>query len=481
MKKLISFLVLLGILYPAAISQDMIVVPDISYRTTDCKIISANQEKVTYKTLEDGIQKSISTDYIARINFGEASDQIVRAFLVYDTIRCEILAVDPDKIVYFSEIDHINKSVPKSQVLFCSFYGGCTLPENEQYIDRFRQMQDYAKNKRVNTIVKKDGSEIKTTGVEIDDKSLYFELYQNDTPIQTYADRNKVRSFIYNEYREKNGRNSLSNYILSSSGRMTECSILNIDTAKLKVETQINERIVQSEVTKDKLCALFFGTSDIDFSKPETLTYQPISGRKDETGNPKVEFDICGLWGYRYSRLSSDIPATLKEYTNKLRDGFGITGNFNLYVNYNTSIGLTYKYMNSHNSTDDINYITNNILITSTSDKINIHFIGLNLQYSSTRRNYFSYDMAVAGGYVIYKDDATLNQIAIEMKGKSYGLSLTNRFNLMTDNNIGFFFDISVFLSSISKYEIEGQTLELDEPDNLSRIELGVGIKFIGE
>ncbi len=484
MKRLLLILVIYWTPLSFALAQDMIVIPKMVYRTTECKIISADKQNVIYITPESDLQKSLSTEVIARINFGKISDQIVRSFLIYDTIPCEILAVNSKNIEYFSESDYVNQSIPKPDVLVCFFNSECTTPEYKEYLGRFQQLQDYAKVKRKNIIVKQDGNEIETSGVEIDEKSLYFELYQSDTKIQTFIDRSKVRSFVYSEYYEAPEYSKIkvpkilaSDYLLSRSGRMLECNITSIDTAKLYLETVINDKIVNSELDKDKVCAVFFGPLDIDFKKSIPVNYQSggLTG-KYGTGT-KVEFNLSGMWSYRWASVSESIPYALEDYAKQLRSGFGFGANMNVFVDQSSAIGITYKLMNSHNSIDNINISG----ITSTSDKINVNFFGLNYQYSTVGNSHFIYDFGLAVGYVMYKDNSTLNQIAVTLEGNSYGINFTNRFNIMADNNFGLFFDFSIFLSFIKEYKFEDQTIELEEPDNLSRIELGTGIKFSGE
>ena len=138
MKKLLTILVVHSIVFSFALCQDMIVIPKMVYRTTECKIISADKQNVIYTIPESDLQKSLSVDVIARINFGKTSDQIVRSFLIYDTIPCEILAMNSDFIEYFSESDYIDQSIPKSDVLVCFFNSECATPEYKEYLGRFQ-------------------------------------------------------------------------------------------------------------------------------------------------------------------------------------------------------------------------------------------------------------------------------------------------------------------------------------------------------
>ncbi len=446
------------------------------YRTTDCKIISADKQNVIYQTSESDLHKILSTDLLVRINFGDSTDQIVRAFLIYDTIHCEILSVNSDNIKYFSNEDYINRSIPKSSVLVCYFKNECSIPESEDYCEKFRQMQDYARSETRNIIIRQDGGEIETSGVEIDEKNFYFELYKNDVIIQTLIPRSKVKSFVYSEFRENPSINWNSNYLLSSGGSLRECVITKIDTQKLNLETIVNEKIVDTELDIDKVCALYFARPGIDLKKDVPYQYNDLTvGGETEF---KVEFNIGGMWGYRWAPAMENLSFTMEEYINKLRSGFGFGASINFYYSKNYSVGFTYNFMNAHNSIEGIYYYG----VISTSDKINVNFFGLNSQYSTIRRNSFSYDIAVAAGYVIYKDNFTINQVDFTIDGRTYGLYFANRFNLLADDdNTGLFLDISFFFSNLNKYNFEDQVIELDEPDNLSRIEIGVGIKFSGK
>ena len=204
MKRLLLHLLFHTIFLSVVFSQDMIIIPKVVYRTTNCTVISADKQQVIYKTPESNIEKTFSTDVIARINFGDSIDHIVQSFLIYDTIHCEILAINPENIVYFSEEDHVDYTIPKSNILVCYFGDECTNSENEKYLAKLQQMQDYAKSKRSNIILKKDGGTINTSGVIFDEETFYFSPYKNGVSMQTFIDRNKVKSFIYSTFIHRN-------------------------------------------------------------------------------------------------------------------------------------------------------------------------------------------------------------------------------------------------------------------------------------
>jgi hypothetical protein len=477
MKKYLLFALGIISFKTVTFAQDMLIVPKLEYHAIECRVISADRQNVIYRTPESEVTKSISTDLIVRLNFEQAFDQIVRPILVYDTIYCTILAINNEEIIYFSSDDFINKSIPKSGVLLCHLKHGCSNADKEFFTKQFAAFQDQFRKRSANTILKKDGTQIQTEGVDIDDEKLYFEIYQGESKIQTFADRNKVKSFIYSEYIDKSAKKIASNYLLSTGGNLRECIVTKIDTGILSLEIKMDENVVRSEVGIDKVCALFFGPPAMSFEKDEGQVYKPIEVQRNVDKTARVDFYLHGMLGYYFADQQEDLPDQLTDYVNELRSGFGFGVDLNVYANIHSSLGLTYKFMNNSNSIDDINIDG----ITSTSDDINVNFIGLNYQYSTLRRGIFVYDLVLAGGYVAYKDMGSINEIALTMKGQTFGLNFTNRFNFMASDNVGFYVDLSIFYAALNSVKIQGQTVDLDEPEDISRIELGIGIKFSGQ
>ena len=243
------------------------------------------------------------------------------------------------------------------------------------------------------------------------------------------------------------------------------------------MEITMEDKIVKSEAAIGKVCALFFGPPEIDFTKAGEPEYKPVN-MPDGTGTgAMLEFAALGIWSYRVAAEMEGVPQNVNDYIDGLRPGLGFGCNINIYYNIQNSMGIIYKYMKNENSDDNIDFNG----YTSTSDDINVNFIGLNYQYSTLQRGHFAYNFGLGAGYVAYRNRSSADDFIFTLKGGTYGFSLMNRFNLMTEENVAFFLDVSFFYAALQAYKFEGHTVELDEADNLSRFELGIGIKFIGE
>ncbi len=455
----------------------MIVVPKIEYDSIRCKIISASKQIVFYTTEGTDVQKSLPNKEIARIDFGDPFDQIVQPYIIYDTILCTILAINPDNLEYYSPEDNANHTLSKSDVLVCYLRRRCTMDSKEIYLNRFRQFHDVDKGKPSNILLKQDGTRIKARKIEIDENFIFFDISSKDLQVRTYAPRNQVKSYSYSEFTPNSSKVNISNYILTYGGNLKECTFIKMDSTKLYMEMKVGEIYANSEIDINGVCALFFGPPEMDFSIKSPSKYSTVAQPKSVEKNAKIEFNINGKWGYQFAPVMEVSLNELTEYAKELRSGYGLGSNLNIYTGKHSSLGITYNFMRFNNIIYDIDFVG----ITSLSNNIQLNFYGFNYQFCTLRKKRFICDFSIAPGYVTYTNDSTVNHLSFTSKGKTFGLNLTSRYNIMANKNIGFFFDVSLFLGSLKKYEFEGQPVELDEPRNLSRIEIGIGIKFIAE
>jgi len=215
----------------------------------------------------------------------------------------------------------------------------------------------------------------------------------------------------------------------------------------------------------------------MNFSTKTSMKYLPVAQKEAADKDAKLEFNMSGKCAYLLAPVSDEMLNELADYTRDLRNGFGFSGNLNIYTGLHSSLGVTYGLTTFDNSIYNIDELG----ITSLSNTNRQNFYGFNYQFSTLRKKRFICDFSIAPGIVTIKNDSTVNNLSFKYEARTFGLKISNRYNLMANENIGFFLELALFVGSIRKYEFEGQRFEFEDPKNLSRIEVGIGIKFIAD
>ena len=205
--------------------------------------------------------------------------------------------------------------------------------------------------------------------------------------------------------------------------------------------------------------------------------------RKDSIINRwRVNFEYG--YSYRTAKVSDDIPSEFKSYINKLKSG----SNFNLDISYFISnmygIGFKYSIFQSSNRMGDLLMIdenTGNILaVGSMEDNISVSLIGPSfVERHFASKNKIIVIANVMLGLLSYKNDSELFDIPISIDGSSIGFNGSLGIDYLFSSHWALGVSLSYTTGSLNKLTIDGYETELSEPENLSRIDINGGIKFV--
>ena len=192
-------------------------------------------------------------------------------------------------------------------------------------------------------------------------------------------------------------------------------------------------------------------------------------------------------YGYRIAKISDNFSSELTDYTKKIKSGYIINAEGSVFFDINWGMGLKYSYYNSKNSQDDVylDFPDGNAGRYDISDDISIHHIGPSLHYRTTSlNNKSSFIFTVSVGYLGYKNLSKINQY-FTMTGKTLGSSLGINYDHIFSQNFALGLELSLLTGILSKITVDDgirqQEIEYEEGqyDNLSRIELTIGLRFI--
>ena len=218
------------------------------------------------------------------------------------------------------------------------------------------------------------------------------------------------------------------------------------------------------------------------FSKTEI----PASLITNEKPYNQFRFSVNGGIGYNTGRLADNLSGDFEDYANELRWGKQFSSDAAYFFSESFGLGVKYTYFNSSNEMNDISMDFDRdglIDFGDLSDDISVNFIG---PVFFTR--FLSMDKSkglfsnIGLGYLGYKDSGEVFGLNAELTGSTIGMvgDLGYQFAVSEDLSLGI--TLSYTLGALTKVDQTigdySVSVDLEESESLSRIDLSVGIIF---
>jgi hypothetical protein len=201
---------------------------------------------------------------------------------------------------------------------------------------------------------------------------------------------------------------------------------------------------------------------------------------------PRLRIAAGGGWSYRTGRVSDQIPSDFRTYTKELKSGWHYQFDINYYLSERLGLGLKYSNYTAKNEISSIYIVQNDGTTTfgKMSDDIRIQFFGpmLSTRLLMPNNNSFLFNLSL--GYMTYKDEAVM-VTPFTITGETLGIGWDIGYDLMTTPNLAVGVQLSFIIGTLIEYEVsDGITTHTVKPEkesyeNLSRIDLSLGIRFI--
>jgi hypothetical protein len=259
--------------------------------------------------------------------------------------------------------------------------------------------------------------------------------------------------------------------IVTAKGDSLNCKITEIGT----------DNIYFTFKYKDKIRNTLVSVSDV--TSYQTGYYQPAEVFSDKIpGNrnyPRFRFAVSGGLSYRIGRLSENVSPSESDYLQELKSGFHYEAGLSYYFNEYLGAGFKYNEHLSSNSNDG------SIGYGKVSDRIRINFIGPVFStrlFNQTKKNCLLMDFGI--GYLGYHDKGVFASEKITLKGSTAGFYWNIGYDVGISKNLALGFQLSLISGLLSEYKksngiyTEVIKFEKNEYENLSRIDLSIGLRF---
>lgn len=212
---------------------------------------------------------------------------------------------------------------------------------------------------------------------------------------------------------------------------------------------------------------------------------------------PRLRLSLSGGGGYLFSSSEkaeeSMIEWGLSEesaeaYYKNLRTGIYASGDIAWMVTPVLGAGLRYKYFDTSASLEGFFDPQDGFYLyySTYSEHIYVNYAGASVVYSEPLgvREKLRVSCALSAGLALYRNEAELFQGNFLITGNSFGMDGAIGLEYHVNPGVAIGAELSAFFAQLRKFEMtDGSTtetveLEVDNIENLSRLELSLGIRF---
>jgi hypothetical protein len=267
--------------------------------------------------------------------------------------------------------------------------------------------------------------------------------------------------------------------IVTQEGDSLNCKITKIKSDNIYFTFKYNEDIRSTLLPVDQVVNYqydYYQTAEIPADK---IVNNEIY--------PHFRAAITGGWSNRIAKISKEVLDDFKSYMNDLKSGSHYNLDFSYYFTELVGVGLKYSTYLSKNEIDNV-YQTlpdGSTQYGKMSDDIRIDFIGpfFSMRYlNASKKNCFLMNFGL--GYMGYKDKGIVVSQNGAIKGYTAGFCFDIGYDMGISKNFALGIQLSLFGGTLSQYDqsignhTETVKLEKDNYENLSRIDLSIGLRF---
>jgi len=207
----------------------------------------------------------------------------------------------------------------------------------------------------------------------------------------------------------------------------------------------------------------------------------------DNNNFPRYRFAVSGGWSYRTAKLSNSIQSDFRNHYQKLKSGFHYDLGISYYFSELLGVGLKYNEFLTSYETENVylTYPNGHTEYGNLKDSYRIKFFGpvfCTRLLNSKMKNCLLMELGL--GYMDYQDKGNLVSIPVKINGSTVGsyLSIGYDFGIAKDLALGLQLSLlSGILTQITTFDGTSKVttkLDKDNYEDLSRIEIAIGLRF---
>lgn len=203
---------------------------------------------------------------------------------------------------------------------------------------------------------------------------------------------------------------------------------------------------------------------------PYEVEYQVQKQIKD------FRFSIGGGYANRLGKLEQTGDSQLDNLSEQLLNGVTVDADAQYFFKEGWGFGLNANYCSSNASGNNIN-LPNVGNVNSYNESQNTLFIGPSF-VARNESSKFILLTSVAMGPLFYTNKMTLDEAVVDAARTTFGFNAGIAGEYKLNNKTGIGIKLSYILGTINSVDIEGQTVEYDEPSSVSNLMISAFISF---
>ena len=205
---------------------------------------------------------------------------------------------------------------------------------------------------------------------------------------------------------------------------------------------------------------------------------------KNSYTGPKYRIALNGGLSYLTAKTSSSVPDALRDHAKQLKSGYNWGANLHFLTSEYFGFGLKYNTFYSSNVENNVSQtLPNNTVLYGIKDVNYIHFIGPSVLFkfvSSNGKNAWVSSASI--GYMGYKQEQQIGNRNSTYTAATLGGNLDFGYDIYLSKKLSLGLMVSFAAGSLGEVDLEengiSQTIELDERENLSRIDFSAGLRW---
>ena len=205
---------------------------------------------------------------------------------------------------------------------------------------------------------------------------------------------------------------------------------------------------------------------------------------KNSYTGPKYRIALNGGLSYQTAKTSSSVPDALRDHAKQLKSGYNWGADIHFLTSEYFGFGLKYNTFYSSNVENNVNLtLPDNTVLYGIKDVNYIHFIGPSVLFkivSSNGKNAWVSSASI--GYMGYKQEQQIGNRNFTYTAATLGGNLDFGYDIYLSKKLSLGLMVSFVAGSLGEVDLEengiSQTIELDERENLSRIDFSAGLRW---
>jgi len=423
---------------------------------------------------KEGVTMEMNIGNVKEVIFNkEKPDEIITQQIHLKSKKCFIDKINNKHVNYHLSSGESEK-IESKKVFYISFLNSSPVPEINEYENVFVNAMSKFATQSVKAETRTGTVEKLTTLPELKKGIIRGKTIYNDVSVDINMATENISRLLFEPIPYKNRLKHMHFHLLTSDNEWeTVSSIDRISPRKILYSKPDSDLKLNIEKKKADISALFFYNP-----KELKLQHSPVINNDMELNQAyltEVRLDVNAGFGYMLADAPDGMSATQKRYYDELRSGFTFDADLVVYPWKSVGFGARFNSFSTKNRSSADDYI-------QFEDNISVAFLGGGISFKTdTRQKDATWGyIDLMAGYMSVKNNFELENESFSLKGSSIGYYLSPGLNLKLDKSVYLILKAGLMLGGIKKFEVEGEEMELSDPDSMSRFDAmgGLSIKF---